>query len=207
MKKSFTLPQGTLKSALRTGLKEARSPIYLFAAFCLVLLLPNGAHARTSFGVGYVSGPTSGPTVNVLLSTKNSIKLIAPLSFTNVVCDYQYRLKNISKGSLKISLYMGIGTDLNLSGQGDAVSDKGKPGKDDDKDDGKKPGKDEKSADGQFAAAIRIPVGVEVRWSSFPVDFYAELAPSLRIFDGKDVGFDPGNIDWKAVGFGARYYF
>ena len=131
----------------------------------------------------------------MFLSSNNSLKIIAPLSFDNVVCDYQYRLKNITKGSLRISLYLGIGTDLSLSGNGNNNKDKG--GKDD---------KNNKNG-GQFATALRVPLGVEVRYSNYPLDLFAEIAPSLQIFNGSDVEVDPANIDWKKIGFGARYYF
>ena len=76
----------------------------LFLALFFVFLWPEASKAGSKFGVGYYAGPTSGPTVSYSLSTKNTLKLIAPLSLNNVVADYQYQLKAFSKGKFRFNV-------------------------------------------------------------------------------------------------------
>lgn len=162
--------------------KIRTSPIMFLLVVCFSLLVSQQAFGNT-IGVGYFSGQTTGPVVNLKLSASNSLKIIAPMSFENIICDYQYNVKSITKGSFHIQLYLGIGTDVTLSGN---KKDK---------------------AGGEFAASLRVPLGVAIRVNRFSADVFAELALSLQIYDGQDFNVDTGNIDRGKVGFGVRYYF
>lgn len=163
--------------------------------FSSIFLYAENVCAGSPLGVGYYSGPNSGPTINFALSTNNSIKLVAPLSFDQVIFDYQFQVKRYTKGRFRFSIYLGIGTDVTFSQDGKNNSSIFPWGN------------NNKNTKGDILAALRVPVGVAASMSSYPFDLFIELAPRLEIYNGSDIEVDGSKLDWKRIGIGARYYF
>ena len=173
-----------------------RHGIVLAVFFSLVYSNSALAQAGGEIGIGYFDGPTSGPTVSLMVSPGNALKIVAPTSFENIVLDYQYIYWDVLgkqfANRVRFGVYFGVGWDLSLMGNN--KDDKG--GKDEDK-----------AGREKLSLIMRIPVGFSIRLVKFPVELFLELAPMLEIYNGSDFDVKASNLELGSVGVGLRYHF
>ena len=141
------------------------------------------ARADHDFGLGVVVGEPTGATAEIVFGPKTSLDLALGVELFHdrdlyFRLDFLFRLVEFHEGGLGIPLYLGIGA---------FIWDHDRNRDDDD-----------------VHFGPRVPFGVALEFSSIPIQFFAEIAFRLILFDHG--GGDEVDADLSAA-LGFRYYF
>ncbi len=129
------------------------------------------------FGVGIIAGEPSGLSLKGYLSSQLAIDAIVAWSFVDdsltLVGDVIYDFFDIPVNTSKVTVpfYAGAGARIGFNA-----------------------GKNDKTKVG-----IRIPVGVAVQWTQYPIEVFIEAGPGIEV--APETEFDISG------GIGARFYF
>lgn len=151
----------------------------LFAAFCIMILLPISISAKEKgpVGVGLVVGSPSGLSLAWRMDDINTIQAAFAWSFMNnpgvsATADYLFHFDDVlTIDKITIPLYAGLGVKLDLPLVENTI----------------------------FGLGLRIPLGARWVFTEVPLELFLEIAPGMRFIP--ESAFDFGFC------FGGRWYF